>query len=144
MRIMFEKCSSLFHFCVKCFDTRCVGVEVLFFVADFNFTVMGRKSSSLEFKLKALDSLRQTGNISATAREHSVSRRVVQRWQDQEIEFRDLKQKKTKKRGDTLRRRCCLTSLEGRAVYADVEEELETWIKSQRQDGFGVHGKVTV
>ena len=56
-----------------------MGVEVLFFVADFNFTVMGRKSYSLEFKLKLLASLRQTGNISVTVREHSVSRRVVQK-----------------------------------------------------------------
>ena len=44
-----------------------MGVEVFFFVADFNFDVMGRKSYSVEFKLKALDYLRQTGNISVIA-----------------------------------------------------------------------------
>lgn len=53
-----------------------------------------RKSYTLEFKLHALDVLhKRDGNVSATARQLSVSRRVVERWRAQENELRHLKRR---------------------------------------------------
>lgn len=100
-----------------------------------------RRSFSLEFKLKVLDALqRNGGNVSGTAREFNVARRVVERCRGQEETQRHLA-RKSKKRGDTLRRRRRLTKSEGSAHFSDLEDLLYDWIREQRNEGLLVHGR---
>ena len=99
-----------------------------------------RKSYSADFKLKACVRLNELGgNVSQCATELNVSRREIQRWRGQEDELRHL-QARTKKGGKTMRRRRHLDHART-AQFADLEEELLTWVKHEREQGHAIHGK---
>ena len=83
----------------------------------------GRKSYTLDFKLRVIERLHELGdNVSATARAMKVSRRVVDKCRNREAEIRHLLRGR-KKRGNTLRKRRSLCK-PGRPQFEDMEDEL--------------------
>ena len=92
----------------------CEKLEVSF----HNKMVNGRKSHTLDFKLRVIERLHELGdNVSATARAMKVSRRVMDRCSNCEADVRHLHGRK--KRGNTLRKRRRLCK-PGRLQFEDM------------------------
>eukprot|EP00117_Sycon_ciliatum_P029619 scpid111920/ scgid23537/ len=98
-----------------------------------------RKSSSVEAKLRAIDRLRELDeNYSAASRELNVDRKCLRRWNAQREELRKF-ETRSKKKGNTKRRRRRV-NYKKLSKFPDIEECLLEWVTQQRGDGVAVHG----
>ena len=112
-----------------------------FFCSFVVSSMSSRKSYTLDFKRRVLLSLEANeGNISQTARQHSIHRRLIQRWARQSksleeiAESRDVSVKK--------RRRLKRKSSGGlSAKFPELEKELLAWVVERREEPVTVDGE---
>ena len=129
MRFIFQKKLEVLNACLK----------VAVFIC---LTAMpSRKSYSLEKKLQVLKRYHELEkNCSATSREFSISRRVIERWVKQEDSIRH-ENRRAKKHGNTGRKRRRIPRAENACHFPDMEDLLASWIREKRESSLAVHVK---
>ena len=76
------------------------------------------------FELKVVEFAKKTNNC-ATAREFTISEKLVRDWRKAEVELRKMPKAKCARRG-------------GKAHWPELEDEVTDWVMENRQNGFPV------